>query len=64
MSSDKEIFISWLKEQEMPASELDHELAKKNNLKFNNHSPNADKKEFITERALSLAYNIIARSTR
>lgn len=61
--SDKEIFLSWLVEKNLPQHELDVNLANQNNLKFDNHADNADNKQFITEEKLESSFKLVYRSS-
>ena len=63
MSSNKEIFLNWIKDKELPANELDPKVAKSKDLKFNNHAEDADKKGFVFEDKLVTAFDIVLKAS-
>ena len=63
MSTNKEIFLKWLKGKNLPQSELDHTQAKSNRLKFKNHAENADIKDFISTDKLDSSFKTVLESS-
>ncbi len=63
MLSNKELFLNWIKDKDLPANELDHEVAKSQNLKFNNHAENADTKEFVFEDKLVSSFDLVLKAS-
>ncbi len=58
----KEIFLNWLKNKKNPPNELNVQLAKEENLQFNNHEIKAVDKEIITEETVKSAFDLIQRA--
>ncbi len=63
MSEPKKAFLDWLKNNELPTSEIDHNVAKENKLKFDNHAPNADDTSFISKEKLIESFTIVTKSS-
>ena len=63
MSVNKKIFLTWLEGKKIPESELNHNLAKENNLKFDNHADNADFKSFLTKDKLESSFKTVIKAS-
>jgi hypothetical protein len=63
-ASRKQIFMDWLTSQDRDFNELNHDSAKKDGLKFDNHCSNADEKEFISKDVLKSAFKTIMKSSK
>lgn len=63
MSGNKKIFLNWLEGKELPGNELDHDLAKDNKLKFDNHADNADLKNFLSKDKLESSFKTVLKSS-
>lgn len=63
MSANKNIFLKWLEGKSIPNSELDHDLAQQNKLKFDNHADNADFKKFISKDRLESSFKSVIKAS-
>lgn len=61
MSTNKQIFLNWLESKKIPSSELDHNLAKDSELKFDNHEDNAGIKNFLSKDSLETSFKTVIK---